>query len=289
MSELTSEKIDLSKQNSSRLTPKQWVVTLAILLLALSVRCGTAYYWQSKAEVEQRAFRLGDSHSYWILAGHIARGEPYEYGSSDSKIFRAPTYPIFLAPFTLISDELLGIWYARLAGSLMGTLAVWIVFLLGWRMGGFHAGIWAGVLAAVYPGAIGMSIVILSEVVFCPLMLLNILAWQSAYASQSSSSMLRWAGVAGVAAGLGILARPSWLLFALGLAALGLLFGPHRSKHLAIFLISVATCSLAMSPWWIRNAIITGRFVPTTLQVGPSLYDGLHAGATGGSDGRCAH
>jgi hypothetical protein len=88
----------------------------------------------------------------------------------------------------------------------------------------------------------------------------------------------------GLLAGLATLTRPSWLAFVPFVMLAGLVAGGQRRRHLLLGLAALAALALAMLPWWVRNARLVGHFVPTTLQVGASLYDGLNPRADGGSD-----
>ena len=97
----------------------------------------------------------------------------------------------------------------------------------------------------------------------------------------------------GAAAGLAILVRPSWALFVpvvlvIWVIANGAIEVPWSwpLRGAAIFALGLA---VVMSPWWVRNARIYGRFVPTALWMGASLYDGLNPGATGASDMAFSH
>jgi 4-amino-4-deoxy-L-arabinose transferase-like glycosyltransferase len=119
-------------------------------------------------------------------------------------------------------------------------------------------------------------------------MTLQLLAFYYVLRNSSSAkdNSLRWraAILTGVAAAVAVLIRPSWLLFTPLLLAVVVLCSAQRKKRcLQGILIMLAFC-VTMSPWWVRNYRVVGHFVPTTLQVGASLYDGLHENATGGSD-----
>ncbi len=257
--------------------------TVAVLVAALVIRVAAAVWWHSRAAGHGDIFQVGDSHSYWTLASHLARFEPYEYGSPDARIFRAPLLPLVLAPFTLIPDLSTAVFASRLLFCMLGVLAVALLMAFTDRFAGPKAARWCGLIAAFYPSAIGMSITVLSEALFMPIMIGHLILLLTALESSGPRSTRAAIGAGGLA-GLAILTRPSWLLFIPFATVLGMLFFKQRKHQFAIALISTLAAAAVLTPWWCRNAAITGRFVPTTLQVGLSLYDGLHPGATGASD-----
>ncbi len=166
-------------------------------------------------------------------------------------------------------------------------------------------------LAAVNPHYLLMSSLILSEAVFVPLMLASLLGmatlWPRSATGPSSSSRpvdgsppvgssRRGAGwradlVAlgtGVSAGAAVLVRPSWVLFIPAMLGAWILASLRHRKSRGASLRGSIICMIGvvaiMSPWWVRNAQVYGRFVPTALWMGASLYDGLNPRATGASD-----
>jgi 4-amino-4-deoxy-L-arabinose transferase-like glycosyltransferase len=281
-----SESTDLGSEWNLIITKDRYwhIACTSILLLAFLLRLSAALWWQSKADDEGVLFRFGDSFSYWTLAGRIANGEPFQYGSPDSKMFRVPLYPAFLSLFTRFEPRL-GVQLARIAGAALGTVCIYLIMLAARRIADRRAAICSGLLAAIFPGAIGISTFILSEAIFCPLAIGSLVLWQMALSkSATTSSAQIFSCASGLATGLACLTRPSWILWP-GMLLLFILVQKEShaqlmKKYFWFLFFAIAT----MMPWWIRNYQITHRFVPTTLQVGATLYDSLHPGASGGSD-----
>ena len=91
---------------------------------------------------------------------------------------------------------------------------------------------------------------------------------------------------AGAAAGAATLAKPSFAVLSrrTRLLAGRVRWPDDRPSFKDAFwsgLLILIGIVLVMSPWWIRNARTYGRFVPTSVWFGASLYDGLNPNATG--------
>ena len=253
---------------------------MTLLCAAFVVRLAAGFWWQARLPDDVR-FQFADSESYWILGQAIARGGPYQFGDDDARVFRTPGYPLALAGlFAVVGDDP-PVMFARGLNALLGTLAVGGVYCLTLVLFNRITAAWAAALAAFYPGAIVTSTFVLSEALFCPLMLLQLILVVRAW---KSPQRVPFALFSGLVAGAATLTRPSWLLFLPFLFVVLVVISSERRRACLIGLAAMAGLVLVMLPWWIRNYSVTGRFVPTTLQLGASLYDGLNPMATGASD-----
>ncbi len=257
-----------------------FAASIAVLMIALGVRVAAAYWWESKVPVGER-FLFPDSESYWTLAGAMAADQPYQYG--DAKIFRTPGYP-WLLSWLFHGTQEPRVLTARWLGAVMGGATTAVTMCFAALAFDRATSLVAGIMVALYPGAVATSVFVLSEAPFMLLMMLQLLLWWMAFTSDRLLRRLWLSALAGGCAAAAVLTRPSWLLFVpFALAVVAVLF-LHRGKQLVITAVTLATMVLCLLPWWARNYALTGHFVPTTLQVGASLYDGWNPQATGASD-----
>ena len=251
-----------------------------LLLVALLVRAAAAVWWHTHSG---EGFAFGDTASYWALGQALADGRPYVYGTAH--IFRMPGYPLLLAGLMrLVGNHDDALLWARALNVLLGVAAVAAVYALARMLSNRRTAMIAAAVACFYPGAVAMSIILLSEALFGPLMLVHLGAWAAAFNSPATRRGVAWAAMAGGLGGAATLVRPEWLLFTPLALAASMAFGPRRGRTATIAAPMLVALVAVMSPWWIRNAQLTGHFVPTTLQVGASLYDGLNPRADGSSN-----
>ncbi|MES2788436.1 MAG: glycosyltransferase family 39 protein [Planctomycetota bacterium] len=269
-----------------------------ILTLALVLRLVAAVLVQH--HVSQTPGRLcliaGDAEGYWELGQKLARGENFEIYQPPRKVLRMPGFPALLAASIALFGDSVGA--ARGVLALIGTLACGGVYWLGAELFNRRIGLIATALAAVSPTFVVCSVMILSETAFALGLLISLisLAWlaRAIFEGSSATRIVGLGVVAGIAATLACYVRPSWLLFP-PLAGAWMVFYALRRTRTPASNVSwtklglagvalVAGMVLGLAPWTYRNYVVTGgHFVPTTLWMGPSLYDGLNPEANGDS------
>ena len=280
----------------------QWPWLRIILLISLALRLVESVVVQKQVELSgKRCLIAGDAEGYWTLARQITLHEDYALYDPPRRIERMPGFPVVLAVgMKLFGANALAL---RCYLALFGTAACGLVYLLGREIDGRQTGLIAALLAAVSPIFSVFSVLFLSETVFALALVASLIAlarlvrWEKYLAQRSAkqppSELLksgrtfrRWMLplLAGLLCGAATLVRPTWILIAPGFCVLLAASAKCSRRSVRLCALLLLGTAAALAPWTIRNFRMTGRFIPTTLWVGPSLYDGLSPRATGDSN-----
>ena len=261
-----------------------------ILLAALVLRLAAAFavQWQLDHVLHRQFLIEGDAGGYWELAQRIAAGEEFAVYDPPRRVMRMPGFPALLAVSVgLFGESLLA---ARVLLGLVATGACWLVYLLGRELLDRPTGLVAAALTAASPVMAGFGILVLSETLFAAALVVSLFAAAKLvrcdFAPADKGRGYALALLTGVAAAAANYVRPSWLLAVPVFLALYTATAGDRRQALARSALVVVGVGVALAPWTYRNYRVTGHFVPTTLWMGPSLYDGLNPQATGASDMR---
>lgn len=246
---------------------------LVIVLVAAALRVG----WALQQPANHLAY--DDSKGYDAVAINFLDGNGFMQGGS-TRVSRMPVYPLFLAAcYKIFGRDC----YAapRVIQSLAGSLVCVLVYAIAAPVFGRGVGLLAAAIAAVYSFFVYYSGLLLTETLFTLALTLFMYLILS-IDRRAFRGVLAPAAVAGVLAGTTVLLKPSFLTFVPFMGLIWLVVSRRPARALTAMVVIVLCTGFTMCPWIVRNWTLTERFVPTTLLVGISLYEGVHPGADGG-------
>lgn len=222
----------------------------------------------------------GDAHAYLVIADNIASGRGYYFdepyiGVRTLALF-PPGYPVLLAAWVSIAGATT--WSMLALATLTDAVAAWLLAGIGRRLGNPGAGRAAGFLYLVWPSTLFSAPLAEKEGLCVVLILILARVW----IDRRKSAIGGWRGALalGLPAGVLALTQP-------GEAPLAALFGIALIRSIGwrgvtqFGLAGAAVAIGVLMPWWVRNWIVFGAFVPLTTAGGISLWIGNNADATG--------
>jgi len=208
-----------------------------------------------------------DEQQYLALAQRLTAGEGYSNEAGAPTAFRPPGYPFLLAGLGALGlDSAASI---RCVQVLLGTLTIWLIFLLGQAVFGTAAGITAAAVAAVYPYFLFIPATLLPTT-WITLLVMG--ATLCLIRAADTGSILD-AACSGLLFSAAILTRPSFLLLLLA----AILWSLVRCRKIVPVLLLI--CTILTLPWAIRNAVRVDRFHLST-NGGRNLWLGNNPGTS---------
>lgn len=221
----------------------------------------------------------GDSHWYIVIAQGLLHGdglvmhEPY-MGIATRALF-PPLYPLLLAGWGAVAG--FSTVSVLVLSSLIDLVAAAAIIRLAVLLGERRAGVAAACVYLILPSVLLSAPLAQKEGLEIVFVLLLAIGWITAI---RTPRRVRDAVAIGLPAAALALTQP-------GDAMLAMLFGIVLSptiglrRMLAIGIPAAIVAALAMLPWWVRNWLVFGAFVPLTTASGYSLWIGNNPDATG--------
>ncbi len=262
-------------ESRAPMTRGLWLTLAAVLAVALAVRL--VFVFQIRDHPLFTSL-TADPAAYYAQALAILEGDPVP---PHAYFHSSPLYPFFLALVSKLFGE--GPHVLRLVQSLVGTLSVYLLFVLARLTVGRREAVIAAALAALYMPFVFFAADYL-EITLVIAFLLGSLILLVLAARRGSA----WhAAAAGALLGLAGLGKPNLLLFApVGALALVFLDRPTpawpgiRRRLVPAVLFFVAT-GLVILPATIHNYRAEGDFIPVSSNGGINLFIGNNSRADG--------
>ena len=246
-----------------------------IILVAISLRVYAINVVEYKME--------WDTLNYHNMAKNFLENGFLGYGvnviATEPNAYITPGYPLFLSFVYSITDggEEFGIFAVKVVQALLGTITVVFIYLIAKKIGGFIAGVIAGSFATVYPAFLVVTAYHLTETlynfVFCLYLYIQLLAFEK------NNKYLHL--VTGFIFGIVVMVRPTIFPLFVVIYLIELLWS-RRKKYVMYFIYFAIGLLVIMIPWWIRNFLVTGKFILLCTQAGNPLIGGAYPPGFGG-------
>ncbi|HEY3318388.1 MAG TPA: hypothetical protein VGK50_08205 [Coriobacteriia bacterium] len=269
--------IDRERTRSALASPAISALAAAVLFRLATSSFVTPPMVQDALAYTRSAQRLVARHLFaystaWPTAAHVA---PNAIVTPGYLVFLAPFYALFGsaqsdATIRLVQPFVIG------AQSLLAIATVFLVSLIGHRLGGRPSALLTGLLAAAYLPFGWAASVSLSESLGAFLVALDLLLALRFVEADVTRRTWRDAAVFGIASAALVMVRPVFALWPAAPFVYLVLRRLEPPRRLAVLAASALLgMALLIAPWTARNALVLHRLVPLRTSASAPLLDSL--------------